>query len=204
MLVVIPSAIQVFAWLATMRRGRVQVGHADAVPAGLLRHVHDRRAHRRHAGGAAVRLAGARHPLRRGASALRADRRHALPALRRLLLLGAHGVRPAAVGSARPLGVRAALHGRPRHLPAHAPHRPARYAPPRLHLSRRPRPGMAEFRIERGVGADRGRHCAVPGGCRPPPAGRRQGRRESVERGHAGVAAAWPLRRAQHPARGEP
>ena len=56
---------------------------------GVPRDLRARRADRRDARGRAVRLAGARHVLRRRASALRADRRHGVPAVRGALLLGA-------------------------------------------------------------------------------------------------------------------
>ena len=61
---------------------------------GRARHLRARRDHRRDGGVAAVRLAGARHLLRRRPPALRADRRHHLPALRRALLLAAQDHRP--------------------------------------------------------------------------------------------------------------
>jgi cytochrome c oxidase subunit I+III len=91
---------------------------AHAVPAGLSFHLRAGRAHRRDGGGAALRLAGARQLLHRGAPALRADRRHGVPGVRRLLLLGAGVQRPPAFRACRPLGVRADVRRlQPRVLP---------------------------------------------------------------------------------------
>ena len=89
MAVAIPSGIQVFAWIATLAAGKRAAGDADAVRARLPVHLRARRADRRHGRARAVRLAGARHLLRRRAPALRADRRHGVPAVRGDLLLGA-------------------------------------------------------------------------------------------------------------------
>ena len=75
-----------------------------AVPAGLSRHLRDRRPDRRHGRGAALRRAGARHLLRRRAPALRADRRHGVPGHRRPVPLAAAGQRSCDVGAARRAG----------------------------------------------------------------------------------------------------
>ena len=88
MAVAIPSGIQVFAWIATIASGRLQADDADALHPRLPVHLHARRPDRRDGRHGALRLAGARHLFRRGASPLRADRRHGVPALRGLLLLG--------------------------------------------------------------------------------------------------------------------
>ena len=106
MAVAIPSGIQVFAWIATLAaRQACQLDDADAVRPRLPVHLRARRADRRDGGGGAVRLAGARHLLHRRAPALRADRRHGVPAVRGLLLLGCRtSARTALSERARPLG----------------------------------------------------------------------------------------------------
>ncbi len=75
---------------------------ADAVHPRLPVHLRAGRADRGDGGGRAVRLAGARHLLHRRPPALRADRRHGLPADRSALLLGGLGERQdhVATGSA--------------------------------------------------------------------------------------------------------
>ena len=88
MAVAIPSGIQVFAWIATIAAGRLQLATPAALRSRLPVHLHARRPDRRDGGDGAVRLAGARHLLRRRASALRARRRHGLSTVRRHLLLG--------------------------------------------------------------------------------------------------------------------
>ena len=88
MAVAVPTAIQVFAWIATLWRGKVRDQRADAVPARLHVHLRAGRADRRDGGGAAVRLAGARHLLHRRAPALRADRRDGVPGVRRRCTTG--------------------------------------------------------------------------------------------------------------------
>ncbi len=45
-LVAIPSAIKVFNWSATMYKGSIALGHADALCDGLHRTVHHRRSYR--------------------------------------------------------------------------------------------------------------------------------------------------------------
>ncbi len=123
--------------------GRQEPQHhdADAVRARLPVHLRARRADRRDGGGGAVRLAGARHLLRRRPSALRADRRHGVPAVRGLLLLGAVLQRASAVGARRPLGLRPHVHRLQRHLLPDAHLGPAGHAAARLHLPGRPRTG---------------------------------------------------------------
>jgi cytochrome c oxidase subunit I+III len=87
MLIAIPTAVQIFCWIATLWTGRlnfktpllfVLAFFFILLMGGLTGHD---------AGLGAARPAGARHLLRRGAPALRADRRRGVPAVRRLLLL---------------------------------------------------------------------------------------------------------------------
>ena len=101
---------------------------------GLAIFVH-RRAHRRDGRAGAVRLSGARHLLRRRPPALRADRRRDLPDLRRPLLLLPAASRQAALRAARADRVLADVRRLQRHVLADAPHRAARHAAARLHLS---------------------------------------------------------------------
>ena len=75
--VALPSAVQVFAWIATFWKGRVG-GERPPCSCSAF-HLRAGRAHRRDGGRAALRLAGARQLLHRRAPALRADRRHGVP-----------------------------------------------------------------------------------------------------------------------------
>ncbi len=68
-------------------RGPRRLLDADAVRDRRARDLRVRRTDRRHGGARAVRLAGARHLLHRGAPALCPDRRHGVSADRRPLLL---------------------------------------------------------------------------------------------------------------------
>ena len=86
------------------RVGPAAARDAVAVRARLPVHLHARRAHRRDGRDGAVRLAGARHLLRGRAFPLRAGRRNGVPAVRRLLLLGAGVQPPRAVGAPRQAG----------------------------------------------------------------------------------------------------
>ena len=83
-----------------------------------------------------VRLAGARHLFRRRAPALRADRRHGVPAVRGASTTGRRSSAGARCPSARRAGCSGCMFARrqPRVLPD-AHHRPARHAAPRLHVS---------------------------------------------------------------------
>ena len=87
------STIQIFCWVATLWLGRPVRTDVAAVRAGVHRHLRHRRPVRRDHRGDPVRLAGARHLLRRGAPALRAHRRQRLSGLRRPLLLVAQADR---------------------------------------------------------------------------------------------------------------
>ena len=78
MVIAIPTAVQIFCWIATLWNGQLSFRDAAAVRPRLLLHLHHRRPHRRDAGVRAARSAGARHLLRRRAFALRADRRRGL------------------------------------------------------------------------------------------------------------------------------
>ena len=57
MAVSLPSGIQVFAWIATMANGRLQIQRLIPVRAGLRFSIHARRSHGRHGRHGAVRLA---------------------------------------------------------------------------------------------------------------------------------------------------
>ncbi len=71
--VAIPSAIKVFNWIATMYRGSITLGSADALRPLLPAALHHRRADRPLPGRAVHRRPPARHLLRRGALPLRDD-----------------------------------------------------------------------------------------------------------------------------------
>src|SRR5690606_39545772 len=86
---------------------------ADAAHPRLLRGVRAGRADRGDAGLRALRLAGARHPFRGRAPALRADRWTDVPDVRRAVLLAAGGHRAAAFGEPRPHVVLAGDHRLP-------------------------------------------------------------------------------------------
>ena len=96
MMIAIPSGIQIFCWIATIWAGRPRLtvpllwvlGFVVVFIIGGFTGRDDRLG--------AVRSAGPRHLLHRGAPALRADRRRCLPAVRRVLLLVPQGHRPAA------------------------------------------------------------------------------------------------------------
>ena len=118
------SCIQVFARFGhRLRRGRARLATPDAVPARLLLHLYDRRVRQRRRRRAI--------PFDRKANDLHFVVAHLHDALIGGMLFPlfagvdvcaptASG--PAAVGSPAPSGERSAVHRRPRHLPAHAPH----------------------------------------------------------------------------------
>src|SRR5690606_23873602 len=81
--------------------GATGVQGADALAGGLSDRVRRRRSDRRDAGAGALRLAGARHPFRGGAYALRAGGWDVLPADGRAVLLAAAFLRADALGKAR-------------------------------------------------------------------------------------------------------
>ena len=70
-IVAVPTAVQIFAWLATLAHGAPALGRADALHLRLLLRLRDGRPDRRDARHRAVRLAGARHLFRRRPLALR-------------------------------------------------------------------------------------------------------------------------------------
>jgi hypothetical protein len=152
MAVAVPTAIQVFAWIATLWKGTVQAGCAGAVPARLHVHLRAGRTDRRDGRRDPLRLAGARHLFHRRPPALRADRRDGVPGVRRHVLLAAAGQWQPPVGTAGALGVRADVRRLQRRLLPDAHHRPARHAAPRLHLCgrdglERPEPGVDHRRL---------------------------------------------------------
>ena len=114
--------------------GSVQFNTPTLFVLGFLVHLRARRADRRDGRGRAVRLAGARHLLRRRAPALRADRRHGVSAVRGVLLLDAVRQQARAVGAPRPLGVRADVRRLQRRVLPDAHHRTRRHAAARVHL----------------------------------------------------------------------
>ena len=70
-IVAVPTAVQMFAWLATLAHGAPALGLADALHLRLLLRLRAGWPDRRDAGHRALRLAGARHLLRRRPPALR-------------------------------------------------------------------------------------------------------------------------------------
>ena len=83
----------------------------------------------------AVRLAGPRQLFYRRAPPLRAVWRHGIPALRRLLLLGAVRQQKAALRAPRSLGARATVRGLQCRILSDAYHWALGHAAARLHLS---------------------------------------------------------------------
>ena len=163
-----------------------QPRHADVVRDRLPLDLHDRRSVRDLPGRVPDRLAGARHVLRRGPLPLRALRRLGVRHLRRALLLVAEDVRLEARRAAREDQLRVPVRRlQPGLLPAaHA--RPARHAPPRLHLlGGRPVAGVQHDLHDRFV-RDGGRRARVPVRGRAHKA-RPAGRQRPVARRHAGV-----------------
>ena len=94
MLVVIPSTIQIFAWLMTVTTGPAPVRRAAALHRRLHRLLRARRADRDHVRRDPVRPGADRHVLRRRALPLHDLRRRGVPAARRPLLLVPEGHRP--------------------------------------------------------------------------------------------------------------
>ena len=94
MMIAIPTAVQIFCWIATLWTGRLNfktpllfvLGFFFILVLGGLTGLM--------LGVGAARPAGARHLLRRRAPALRADRRRRVPAVRRVLLLVPEDHRP--------------------------------------------------------------------------------------------------------------
>ena len=99
--VAIPTGVQIFCFIATLAAGRVTRSVPMLFTARQPGDLRARRSDRRDGGARAVRLPGARHLLRRRPPPLRADRRRALPDLRRLLLLLPADQRQDALGAAR-------------------------------------------------------------------------------------------------------
>src|SRR5262249_41375588 len=161
--------------------------HGAPLRAGAGRAVHDRRPLGRHARLAAGRSAADRQLFRRGAPALRADRRQPLRDLRGHLLLVAEDDGPPPRRGARPAELLDHVRGlQPRVLSPALSGRD-RDAAPHLHLSRRPRLERGQPRLD----DRRLRHR--PGGPRlhgervAQPAPRRAGAGRSVGRAHARV-----------------
>ena len=137
LMIAIPSALQIFCWIGTLWTGRLDLKTPlyfvlafffILVLGGLTGLMLALRA---------ARSAGPRHLFRRRASALRADRRRGVSALRRVLLLVSQVHRPHARRDARALEFLAVLHRLQRHLLSDASARPARHAAPRVDLSAR-------------------------------------------------------------------
>ncbi|MBF0334471.1 MAG: LysR family transcriptional regulator [Alphaproteobacteria bacterium] len=180
------------------RRIAVSVGgFAAAVRAGVLGHFHAGRADRRDGRGGAVRLADPRHLFRGRPFPLCDDRRHGLPAVRRLLLLGADRQPEGAVRAPGSMVLRADVRGlQPGLLPA-AHRRTDGHAAARMDLSRRVGLGLDQHDLDhRRLHPGAGR-AGLPDrpGAELPPLHRGQ-RRQRVERRHPGMAAG---RRLGHP-----
>ena len=151
----------------------------------------------------AVRLAGARHLLHRRAPALRADRRHGVPAVRGVLLLGAAASAatrcPSALGrwvfGLMFVGFNLAFF--PMHITGllGMPRRVYTY-PAGLGLGRA-EPGLDRRRVHA-----RGRRCCCSSSTSRATSASRSSdeRRQRLERRHARMAADRQLRHAQHPA----
>jgi heme/copper-type cytochrome/quinol oxidase subunit 2 len=99
--IAVPTALQVFAWLATLGARPPRDAHREPVRARLPVHLRARRTDRRDGRGAAVRCAGPRHLFHRRPPALRADRRPRVPDVRGALPLDPARQRPR-VQRARP------------------------------------------------------------------------------------------------------
>ena len=112
------------------------LGPADALHLRLLLRLRARRPDRRDAGHRALRLAGARHLLRRRAPALRGRRGLCLPAAGRAVLLAAAAHRAQGGAAAGGAGVLADLRRLQHDLLPDAPDRPARHAAAHLRLPR--------------------------------------------------------------------
>jgi hypothetical protein len=120
-----PSGIQVFAWIATFAAGRCMahvptlfvLGFFFIFVLGGLTGVM--------VAVTCLRLAGARHLLHRRAPALRADRRHGLPAARRASTTGRRLGTGRMSGAARGARLLAAVHRHQPHLLPDAHHGPA-------------------------------------------------------------------------------
>ncbi|VWX62851.1 hypothetical protein VARIO8X_60596 [Burkholderiales bacterium 8X] len=172
--------------------------YADALPAGLPLHLRAGRTHRRDGGGAALRLAGARQLLHRGALPLRADRRHGVPGVRRALLLGADLQRPSLVRRLGQVGLRLDVRRLQPELLPDAHHRPARHAAAGLHLPGRPGLERAQPAVDHRRLRLRARRAAVLRRCDPGDAPAREGPWQPLERQHARMAADARVRRLQH------
>ena len=122
---------------------------ALALGARFRGRVHHRGVHRGDDRLGAVRSAGPRHVLHRGAPALRADRRRRLPAVRRVLLLVPQSHRPAAGRAPGALAVRAVLRRGEPHLLPDAPARPGGDAAAGLHVPSRGRLGQPQSARDR-------------------------------------------------------
>ena len=81
-MIVVPTALQIFCWIATIWTARRLAITMPFLYALVLLRLHHRRADWRDAGVGAARPPGARHLLRRRALSLRADRRLDVPAAR--------------------------------------------------------------------------------------------------------------------------
>ena len=186
--VAIPTGVQIFAFIATLLGRTGDLLGADAVRDRRACDLRGGRADRRHGGARAVRLAGARHLLRRRPPALRPDRRHAVPGGGRDLLLLPVREREETVRPARADRVLADVRRLQSRLPADAPDRAERHAAARLHLSGGPRLGLAEPDLDRRrLHLRRGLSDRRLG--RPPTEGQAAVfRAQPLERGHLGMA----------------
>ena len=144
-IVAVPTVVQMFAWLGDAGAGAPALERADALRLRLLLRLRAGRPDRRDARHRSVRLAGARHLLRRRPPALRRRRRLRFSVLRGAVLLAAAPHRTRAGVSTIGAGVLADLHRIQPDVPRDAPGRAARHAATRLHLSPATRAGRSSI-----------------------------------------------------------
>ena len=139
-MIVIPTAVQLFGWIATIWTARrLHLTTAVPVHGVVFLHFRDRRALGGDAGVGAARPPGPRYLLHRRALSLRADRRVHVSAARRDRLLVPENDRPDDERAARQTWLLVVVCRLQHHLLSDAPARPGRHAPAGLHLPRRAR-----------------------------------------------------------------